>query len=252
MSFSDMKPSMSGSAPNSHSDGSLPFASTGPYGHRKRMRERVIARGASVLADYELLEMMLFFGVPRGDTKPQAKALINQFGSFAGVLSTPVAALKDAGMNSDSIAALRLSSLAARRLGGAEARERPHLGNWEALLGYFDTALEGAVPGQLRVLFLDNKNRLLADEAVCGTSSQGRETQREAADILRRALEVHATALILIRLCGEGSVPEKVIGLDEPLARELMRAGGFLAITLHDVFALHGGSWASLKQLRRL
>jgi DNA repair protein RadC len=216
------------------------------------MRERVIARSASVLADYELLEMLLFCGVQRGDTKPLAKALINQFGSFAGVLSAPVAALKTAGLNSDSIAALRLSSLAAQRLGGAEARERPHLGNWEALLGYFDTALEGAVPGQLRVLFLDNKNRLLADEALPGPSSQGRETQQEAADILRRALEVHATALILIRLCGEGAEPQKIIGLDEPLARELVRAGGFLAMTLHDVFALHGGSWASLKQLGRL
>lgn len=205
-----------------------------------------------MLADYELLEMLLFCGIPRGDTKPLAKALINQFGSFAGVLSAPVVSLKKAGMNSDSIAALRLSSLAAQRLGGAEAKERPHLGNWEALLGYFDTALEGAVPGQLRVLFLDNKNRLLADEAVSGTSGQGRETVREAADILRRALEVHATALILIRLCAEGSEPGKIIGLDEPLARELVRAGGFLAITLHDVFALHGGTWASLKQLRRL
>ncbi|NHN92260.1 JAB domain-containing protein [Acetobacter sicerae] len=243
---------MPGSAPNSHTDEALPFASTGPYGHRRRMRERVIARGASVLADYELLEMLLFCGIPRGDTKPLAKALINQFGSFAGVLSAPVVSLKKAGMNSDSIAALRLSSLAAQRLGGAEAKERPHLGNWEALLGYFDTALEGAVPGQLRVLFLDNKNRLLADEAVSGTSGQGRETVREAADILRRALEVHATALILIRLCAEGSEPGKIIGLDEPLARELVRAGGFLAITLHDVFALHGGTWASLKQLRRL
>ncbi|AQS85318.1 MAG: JAB domain-containing protein [Acetobacter aceti] len=243
---------MHGSASTPQPTGIAPFASTGPHGHRKRMRERVIARGASVLADYELLEMLLFFGLPRGDTKPLAKALINQFGSFAEVLSAPVAALTAAGMNSDSIAALRLSLLAAQRLGGAEARERPHLGNWEALLGYFDTALEGAVPGQLRVLFLDNKNRLLADEAVIGTTGQGRETQQEAANILRRALEVHSTALILIRLCGSGSEPGKIIGLDEPLARELVRAGGFLAITLHDVFALHGGSWASLKQTGRL
>lgn len=217
------------------------------------MRERVISKGPEVLADYEVLEMLLFYGTPRGDTKPQAKALINEFGSLAAVISAPVGALKSAGVNSDCSAAIRLSALAARRLAGAEARERPQLGNWESLLTYFDTALEGAVPGQLRALFLDNRNRLLADELVLTSGSgQARETTQEATGIIRRALEVHATALILIRLCGEGIEPRKAVGADEPLARELLRGGGLLAITLHDVFALHGGSWASLKQSGRL
>ena len=218
------------------------------------MRERVIAKGAEVLADYEVLEMLLFYGTPRGDTKPQAKALINEFGSLGAVLSAPVGALQKAGINTDCVAALRLSGLAARRLGEAEKRERPQLSNWEVLLAYFDTAQEGAVIGQLRVLFLDNRNRLLADEVIPSDEDSGRvrDTVAEATAILRRSLEVHATALILIRLCEKGMDPQAVVGADEPLARELVRAGGCLSIALHDVFALRGGNWASLKQLGRL
>ncbi|WP_242011367.1 JAB domain-containing protein [Acetobacter fallax] len=219
------------------------------------MRERVLARGAAALADYELVEMLLFFGIPRRDTKPLAKLLINRFGSFAGVLNAPAGALHAVQLNDETVAALKLPVLAARRLADAEARARPLLGNWEALLSYFDTALHGAVPGQLRILFLDNRNRLLGDEAVPSENkgTAGRRGPRiEAATILRRALTLHATALIGIRLCAAGQTPDQLVIADESLARELVRAGALLAITVHDMLALQGGRWVSLKQLGKL
>ncbi|WP_264806495.1 JAB domain-containing protein [Acetobacter estunensis] len=244
---------VSGPTPSIGNDTSpaLPFVSTGPTGHRKRMRERVVAKGAGALADYELLEMLLYFGFPRGDTKPRAKALINRFTTFAGVLEASDAALREEGLETDALAALRLVTHAARRMGEADRLERPSLGNWEELLAYFDTALAGAVPGQLRALFLDNRNRLLGDEAI-ESVSEVRDAVAETRLIFTRALELHATALILIRPCPDGQKPEAVIRGDEVLATELQRAGKLLAITVHDVFALRGGQWASLKQMGRL
>ncbi|NHN83063.1 DNA repair protein RadC [Acetobacter musti] len=237
------------------------FASTGPTGHRGRMRERVLSRGAAALADYELVEMLLFYGIPRRDTKPLAKSLINRFGSLASVLNASPAALRSAQLNDETITALKLPAVAACRLAEAEARQRPVLGNWDALLGYFDTALDGAVPGQLRILFLDNRNRLLGDEAVptenTGAENTGEGARRgpriEAAKILRRALSLHATALIAVRLCTtSGQGPARFAPGDEDLARELTRAGALLAVTLHDMIALQGGNWLSLKQQGKL
>lgn len=230
-----------------------PFTSTGPTGHRSRMRERVLARGAATLADYEVLEMLLFLGIPRRDTKPLAKALINRFGSLAAVLEEPTSALRAFDLNDDTIAALHLPALAAHKLGEEEARTHPHLGNWEDLLTYFDTALAGAVPGQLRLLFLDNRNRLLADEAVLPGPGEGRRSPAlDVAAILRRALALHATALICIRPCADKDDPRNVVLADAPLAQELAKAGALFSITLHDMFALRGGNWASLKQMGRL
>lgn len=227
------------------------FSSTGPSGHRSRMRARVLERGAPALADYEILEMLLFLGIARRDTKPLAKALINRFGSLHKVLEADRDTLAEAGLNPASVAALRLPLLAATRLAGAEARSRPQLGDWEALLVYFDTALGGAVPGQLRILYLDNRNRLLGDEAVNIDASRS-APRVESAAILRRALQLHATAMIGVRLCGDADVPEKRVLADSALASELSRSGALLAIAVHDFFALKGGAWAGLRRLGKL
>ena len=235
----------------------LPFSSTGPHGHRQRMRERVLGVGPASLADYELLEMLLFLGIPRRDTKPLAKMLINCFGSLDGVLSAPAAALsREGGLSDECVALLRLPELAAARLSGAEARDRPILNNWEKLLAYFETALTGAIAGQLRILFLDNRNRLLADEAAGDADTAGGGTLPGGADAdrdpsrpaMRRALDLHATALILVRIVPPGPVAQSTLAGAAALGAKLARAASPLAVIVHDHLLIGGDNWISLKQ----
>ena len=237
-----------------------PFGSTGPHGHRQRMRERVLGAGPASLADYELLEMLLFLGIPRRDTKPLAKALINCFGSLAGVLSAaPEALSREGGLSDECAALLRLPELAAARLSGAEARDRPVLNNWEKLLAYFEAALTGAIAGQLRILFLDNRNRLLADEVVddastldCGIPVGGGQDGKMAPDpsrqTMRRALDLHATALILVRVVPPGPVAKATLAREAALGARLARSAAPLAIIVHDHMLVGGDNWVSLKQ----
>ena len=207
-----------------------PFASTGPAGHRARMRDRLLARGGDGLADYEMLEMLLFIGIARGDTKPLAKGLINHFGSLGGVLAASPRALADVGgLALRAILPLRLVSVAAERLARAEAQRRPVLGSLAVLEAYLRT---GDPTGPGRLLLLDNRNRLLADE---------RSPLEDAADdaalrvgcraALRRALELHATALILADPAGHG--PDGARRRAEA-ARALRDAAALLSIVLHD------------------
>ena len=227
----------------------LPFSSTGPHGHRQRMRERVLGAGPASLADYELLEMLLFLGIPRRDTKPLAKALINSFGSLGGVLSaTPEALSREGGLSDECVALLRLPELAATRLSAAEARDRPVLNNWERLLAYFEVALTGAIAGQLRILFLDNRNRLLADEVVEVVKegpAAGGDPSRQA---MRRALDLHATALILVRVVSPGPLSKPFLTGEAALGARLAKSASPLAIIVHDYMLVGGDNWVSLKQ----
>jgi DNA repair protein RadC len=151
--------------------GNGPFSSTGPYGHRRRMRERLIERGPEGLADYELLEMLLFFAFKQGDTKPLAKTLINRFGSYAAVLAAPQEDLfKVRGLGTHSVSAIKLVQASALRLARAEIMEQPVLNNWDRLMDYLTAAMAREKVEQFRALFLDSRNRLLADE-VMGTGS---------------------------------------------------------------------------------
>ncbi|MCQ8240658.1 JAB domain-containing protein [Rhizosaccharibacter radicis] len=220
-----------------------PFTSTGPQGHRARMRERLLGRGPAALADYELLEMLLFLGIPRRDTKPLAKELINRFGSLEAVLGATADRLGAAGLRPEAASVLRVPEEAARRLAMAEARDRPVLNNWDRLLEYFDTALSGAVPGQRRALLLDNRNRLLADETL-----PDMEVGALAGILARRALELHATALILLRVVPPGPVPAALVKAEGGMVRELGAPLAALAVMLHDHMLVGGGSWVSLKQ----
>lgn len=231
----------------------LPFSSTGPHGHRRRMRERLLGAGPASLADYEILEMLLFLGIPRRDTKPLAKALINIFGSLSAVLSAPSETLaREGGLNEETVAVLRLPELAALRLSGAESRDKPVVNNWERLLAYFETALTGAIPGQLRILFLDNRNRLLADEVLEDVDAMLGGLEAEQPDpsrqTMRRALDLHATALILVRVLEAGPISQQVMAREAALASRMIRAAAPLAIVLHDHLLVGGENWVSLKQ----
>ncbi len=224
----------------------LPFVSTGPHGHRQRMRERVLGAGPASLADYELLEMLLFLAIPRRDTKPLAKALINCFGSLGAVLSAaPEALSREGGLSDECVALLRLPELAATRLSAAEARDRPVLNNWERLLAYFEVALTGAIAGQLRILFLDNRNRLLADEVVDDSPAVIGDPSRQA---MRRALDLHATALILVRVVPPGPLSKSTLAGEAALGARLAKSASPLAIIVQDHMLVGGDNWVSLKQ----
>lgn len=223
----------------------LPFPSTGPHGHRARLREKLIGRGAEALADYELLEMLLFFAQPRGDTKPLAKAIINHFGSFAAVLAASQRDLFAApGLGMHGVAAIKLVQAAALRLARAEVLSRPVLNNWDRLMDYLNAVLARERVEQFRVLFLDNRNHLLADEAQArGTVNHTPVYPRE---VVKRALELHASALILVHNHPSGDPtpsPE-----DIEMTNEVREAARVLSITLHDHVIVGNGRWLSLRR----
>ncbi len=222
-----------------------PFPSTGPHGHRARMRDKLLTRGPDALADYELLEMLLYFAMPKGDTKPLAKALINRFGSFASVLAAPQQALLDTrGLGPHSVAALKLVQAAAVRMSRAEVMERPVLSNWDRLIDYLHAVMAREKIEQFRVLFLDPKNRLIADEAQArGTVNHTPVYPRE---VVKRALELHATALILVHNHPSGDpTPSRA---DLEMTREIKQAAAILSITLHDHLIVGNGRFLSFRQ----
>jgi DNA repair protein RadC len=222
-----------------------PFASIGPQGHRARMRERLLERGAEGLADYELLEMLLFFAFKRGDTKPLAKALINRFGSYAGVLAaTQEDLFAIDGIGVHAAAAVKLVQASALRLSRAEIADLPVLNNWDRLMGYLTAAMAREPIEQFRILFLDNRNRLIADEVASrGTVNH---TQVYAREVLKRSLELHATALILVHNHPSGDPqPSKD---DIVMTRELQDALQFMEIALHDHVIVGKGEWFSFRQ----
>jgi DNA repair protein RadC len=224
---------------------SVPFSSTGPTGHRARMRERVLLHGAGALADYELLEMLLFFAFKKGDTKPLAKALINRFGSFAALLSAPQLALRETpGLGSHSVVAIKLVQEAGQRLARAEVMDKPLLGNWDRLMEYLATVLAREKIEQFRILFLDPRNRLIADEAQArGTVNHTPVYPRE---VVKRALELHATAIILVHNHPSGDpTPSRA---DIEMTAEIRDACGVLGVVLHDHVIIGNGAWLSFRK----
>jgi len=166
-------------------------------GHRERLRERAARAGLEALPDYELLELHLFRSIPRGDVKPLAKALIARFGSLGAVLGASLEALKTVPGVGEAVALdLRLAHETALRLAREEVSARPVISSWSALLSYVRTALAHEPREQVRVLFLDKRNQLIADELMNrGTVDHAPVYPREVA---RRALELSASAIILV------------------------------------------------------
>ena len=166
-------------------------------GHRKRLRERFLKGGAEAMPDYEILELVLFAALPRRDTKPLAKALIARFGSFAEVIAAKRERLREVeGVGDSVVNQLKIVEAAAQRLAKTKVMGRPALSSWSALLDYCMAAMARSQTEEFRVLFLDRKNVLVADEVQSkGTVDHTPVYPRE---IMRRALEHGASSIILV------------------------------------------------------
>ena len=232
-------------APVNTQRGDEPFVSIGPRGHRARMRTRVIEHGAGTLADYELLEMLLFFAFKTGDTKPLAKSLINRFGSFAALISTPgEQLLHNAGLGPHSVVSIKLVQEAAIRLARAELADQPVVNNWEKLIDYLTAVLAREKTEQFRILFLDTRNRLIADEAQArGTVDHTPVYPRE---VVKRALELHATAIILVHNHPSGDPSPSRADLE--MTAEIREAARVLGVVVHDHVVIGNGRWLSFRR----
>jgi DNA repair protein RadC len=214
-------------------------------GHRKRLRERA-AISFAALPDYELLELLLARSLPRGDIKPIAKTLLGRFGGLAGVLGADAAELKTvAGVGAAVALDLKLIHEATVRMGRGEVRKRPVISSWTALLSYARVAMAGAPREQFRVMFLDKKNQLIADEIMNeGTVDHAPVYPRE---VMRRALELSASAVILAHNHPSGDPTPS--GADVDMTRQVVEAGRPLRITVHDHIVVGREGVASLKAL---
>ncbi|HEV2531423.1 RadC family protein [Phenylobacterium sp.] len=215
-------------------------------GHRERLRERAAAGGLSALPDYEVLELLLFRAIPRGDVKPLAKQLLARFGSVSGVLGAGLDELKTvAGVGGAVALDLKLTHEAALRAGRDAVVRRPVISSWSALLAYVKTALAHEAREQFRVLFLDKKNQLIADETMNrGTVDHAPVYPRE---VMRRALELSASAVILVHNHPSGDPTPSAADVD--MTRQVIEAGRALRIAIHDHLVVGTGGVASFKAL---
>ncbi|MEE2946419.1 MAG: DNA repair protein RadC [Pseudomonadota bacterium] len=199
--------------------------------HRKRLRERFMRSGATAVPDYEMLELVLFRAIPRRDVKPLARRLLDRFGSFNGVISASPTRLKECHDVGDAIVCeLKIIEAAAQRLAQSRVMRRPILGSWDALLDYCQTSLAHQKVEQFRILFMDTKNTLIADEAQArGTVDHVPVYPRE---VIKRALELNASALIMVHNHPSGDpTPSQA---DVEMTREIQKAAAVMSITLHD------------------
>jgi DNA repair protein RadC len=199
--------------------------------HRQRLRARFLGGGARAMPDYEMLELVLFRAIPRRDVKPLARALLDMFGDFAGVLSAPAERLSGVpGVGEAVICELKVVEAAAHRLAQARVMNRPVISSWDALLSYCRASMAHRETEQFRVFYLDRKNVLIADEEQArGTVDHVPVYPRE---VVRRALHLNASALILVHNHPSGDPTPSAADID--MTAQVARAAEVLGITLHD------------------
>lgn len=217
------------------------------FGHRERLRERFRGAGTDALSDYELLELLLFRAQPRRDMKPAAKALLEKFGSFAEVISAPEKRLAEVeGIGEASITELKIVQAAAARLLRGQVKKRPALSSWSAVLDYCRSAQAFADREQFRVLFLDKRNQLIADEVQqVGTVDHTPVYPRE---VVKRALELSATGIILAHNHPSGDpTPSHA---DIQMTQQIIALAQPFGIVVHDHIIVGKDGHASLKGLK--
>src|SRR5689334_19613366 len=228
-------------------EGGLAEAAPHYHGHRERRRERFRDAGAEALSDYELLELLLFRALPRRDVKPLAKTLLTQFGSFAEVIAAPEVRLAEVkGLAGAGITELKIVQAAASRLLHGAIKKRPVLSSWSSVLDYCRTAQGFADREQFRVLFLDKRNHLIADEVQqTGTVDHTPVYPRE---VVKRALELSATAVILVHNHPSGDPTPSTADIE--MTRQIVEIAAPLGIAVHDHIFVGKDGHASLRGLK--
>lgn len=216
------------------------------HGHRDRLRERFLQGGADALPDYELLELILFLVIPMKDVKPLAKDLIAQFGSLAGVLNAPLPELqKIKGLSQTSAIGLKSVQAAAHRMLKQDVMNRPVLNSWARLMEYCQATMAHETKEHFRVLFLNKKNELIADEIQqSGTVDHTPVYPRE---VVKRALELDATALILCHNHPSGD--PRPSEDDIVMTQAIIDAASAMTITVHDHIIVSKKGTSSFKAL---
>lgn len=215
-------------------------------GHRQRLREKLTSAGSAALHDYELLELYLFRSIPRRDVKPIAKALISRFGDLGGVAAAPLEQLTEvSGISKKTASELKLIQALSERLAREQVIGRPVITSWSALIGYCRTALQHERTEQFRVLFLDRRNRLIADEILGrGTIDHAPVYPRE---VVKRALAHEASALILVHNHPSGDATPSQADIE--MTRTLVEVCKPFDIVLHDHLVIARENTASFKTL---
>ena len=217
------------------------------HGHRDRLRARFSEVGGDALPDYELLEIVLFRSIPRRDVKPIAKDLLRRFGSFAEVLAAPPALLSEVdGVGESVVTDLKIVEAAARRFAKGAVARRPVLSSWTSVIDYCRTAMAFSEKEQFRLLFLDRRNALIADEVQqSGTIDHTPVYPRE---VVKRALELSASAVILVHNHPSGDPTPS--SADIKMTREIVDVAKPLGIVVHDHIIVGREGHASLKGLK--
>lgn len=217
------------------------------HGHRERLRKRFQAGGEKALEDYELLELILFRLIPRRDTKPIAKALLNKFGTLSEVFGAPANRLQEVkGIGENVALDLKLIATLSQRTLKSEIRDKHILGSWSSLIDYCHSAMAYEKREQFRILFLDKKNILIADEVQqTGTIDHTPVYPRE---VVKRALELSATAIILVHNHPSGDpTPSRA---DIKMTKTIAETAKPLGIVVHDHIIIGKEGHVSFKALR--
>ena len=216
------------------------------HGHRERLRERFLRGGETALQDYELMELVLFRAIPRRDVKPLAKEIIDHFGGFAEAISADIERLREVkGLGEAAAIELKIIQAAALKLSQGRVMQRPAIGSWNQLIAYCRAAMGFEVNEQFRVLFLDSKNRLIADEVQQrGTVNHTPVYPRE---IVKRALELSSTAIILVHNHPSGDPTPS--SADIKMTKEIVEAAKALKVEVHDHLVIGRGAPASFRSL---
>ena len=216
-------------------------------GHRERLKAKFRDHGPDGLADYELLELVLFRSIPRRDVKPLAKALVARFGSFAGVLGASEALLRSVdGVGEATVLDLKLIRAASGRMARGAIMKRPLLSSWSAVIDYCRAVMAFEDIEQFRIIFLDKKNGVIADELQqTGTVDHTPVYPRE---VVKRALELSATAIILVHNHPSGDpTPSRA---DVTMTQQIVDVAAPLGIAVHDHIIIGRDGHASLKGLK--
>jgi DNA repair protein RadC len=214
-------------------------------GHRSRLRQRLFDGGEKALLDHELVEYLLALAIPRRDTKTQAKALIARFGGIGSLLSTDADTLRREGLSDGVIGALKIAEATALRLLETRVEGRPILSSWDALGDYLQAAMAHSPVEEVRVLFLNAKNMLLANEAMWRGSVD--EASVHVREVISRAIALGATAIIIIHNhpSGDPSPSQQ----DIRLTRDLIEAGRHMRVTVYDHVIVGSQGRSSMKAL---